>query len=182
MTRRKLNREGSGYSEFLSGSEVVPEGLHERVRAELEARMKPSFFRILFSILKAQIILGALTLLVCPQFGIGPLGGGDGLMGWVESYGHLICGTYCGSIFVGLNVLYARFFLPLDDRNAIRSEPMLPFGVLGVISFSLIVMVSLMWNGIVPHLHAEFVGGWLFAFLWIPLVGLRLGFRGRVSE
>jgi hypothetical protein len=182
MTREKSIPKDSGFSEFVSGSEVVPEGLHERVRMELEARMQPSFFKVLGSLLKAQIILGALTLLVCPQFGIGPLGGGDGLMGWVESYGHLVCGTWCGSIFVGLNVLYSRFFLPLDDRNAIRSGPLLPYGVLGVISFLLMLIVSLMWNGSVPHLHPEFVGAWLFSFLLLPLVGLRFGFRHGIPE
>jgi hypothetical protein len=182
MTKQQSKLKDSGYSEFRSRSETVPESIYARVRADLEGRMKPGFVRVVLEVLKTQIILGTLTLLVCPQFGIGPLGGGDGLMGWVESYGHLVCGAYCGSIFVGLNVLYARFFLSLDFRNAIRTEPLLPFAALGVISFLLILLVSTMWNESVPHLHAEFVGAWLSAFVLIPLVGLRFGFRRGIAE
>jgi hypothetical protein len=182
MKRDQSKQKAGTYAVFLSGNESVPESVFTRVRSDLEGRMKPGFLRVLFEILKTQIILGALTLLVCPQFGVGPLGGGDGLMGWVESYGHLVCGLYCGTIFVGLNVIYSRFFLSLDYKNAIRAEPLLPFAVLGVISFLLILIVSTMWNETVPHLHAEFVGAWLSAFVVTPLLGLRFGFRRGFAE
>jgi hypothetical protein len=162
--------------------DAVPEDLYVRVRSALERKMDPGFLRVFLEILKSQIILGALTLLFCPQFGIGPLGGGDGLMGWVESYGHLVCGVYCGSVFVGLNVVYVRFFMSLDYKNTIRKEPFLPFALLGLISFLLLVLISVMWNGSVPHLHAEFVGAWLAAFVMMPSAGLRLWFRRRIPE
>jgi len=168
--------------EFLEGGEPVPSSVLKRTEAEIRRRMNPSFLRVWLELLKIQVISGAFTLLVCPQFGIGPIGGGEGIMGWVSEFGHWICGAYCGSVFVIFNVIYARFFLDLDILHALRSNPILPYAALGLTSLSTLVLTSLMWNGSVPHLHAEFVFAWMMAFVGLPVLGFGVRLNRRLAE
>ncbi len=180
MKKTKVEEQGLG--DFLGNVESVPSHVFTKTESEIRRQMKPGFFKVLRELLRVQVISGALTLLICPQFGIGPLGGGEGIMAWVSEFGHWVCGAYCGSVFVFLNVIHVRFFLGLDYLHAIRSNPILPYAALGAASLSTLVLGSFMWNKSVPHLHAEFVMAWFCAFVGLPALWLGIRFRKRLAE
>lgn len=92
-----------------------------------------------------QSIAAAATLLICPQFGIGPLGGGHGISAWVMQYGSVACGAFCGSIFFGFATLVSlsvmrreeAFWLKRNQTFIISSVFIILFGTLMLSKWSL---------------------------------------------
>lgn len=99
----------------------IPPHLTARVMEYAEVELAPRSTLIQFYLTMA---LGALvTLLFCPQFGIGPLGGGHGITHWVMSLGPWVCGAFCGAVFLGAGALAALAFLsPAQWRWVLRQQ------------------------------------------------------------
>ncbi len=57
------------------------------------------------------LIGAAITLSFCPQFGVGPIGGGHGISHWVMPYGPWVCGAFCAAVFTGLGTLLSALSL-----------------------------------------------------------------------
>ncbi len=114
-----------------------------REYAKIEFSPAPTVYR--FMVL--QILSAAATLLVCPQFGIGPLGGGHGISQWVMAYGDLVCGAYCGMIFFGFSTLISlsvmrreeAFWLKRNQYFVLSGVFILTIGLLMVSKFTLSV-------------------------------------------
>ncbi|MBY0517060.1 MAG: hypothetical protein K2P81_09140 [Bacteriovoracaceae bacterium] len=89
----------------------TPPHLTKNIMEYAEVELRPAKTLLYFYFL---MTLGALvTLLICPQFGVGPIGGGHGISGWVMPYGAFACGAYCGAVFVGAGTLAASAFLSM---------------------------------------------------------------------
>lgn len=81
----------------------LPTQLSEQVLAYAQVSLAPR--RTLWRFYGALVLGAALTLLVCPQFGVGPWGGGHGISHWVMPYGAFACGVFCAAVFVGAGTL-----------------------------------------------------------------------------
>lgn len=82
---------------------TIPPHVTQKVMeyAEIELHPKKTILRFYLT-----LTLGALvTLLVCPQFGIGPIGGGHGISHWVMPYGAFACGAFCAALFVSFGTI-----------------------------------------------------------------------------
>ena len=109
------------------------------------ARIELSPFPTLSRFFVLQLLSAAATLLVCPQFGIGTLGGGHGISGWVMQYGNFACGAFCGAVFYGAATVMSltvmrreeAFWLRRNQSYVLSSVFLLIFGVLMVIKWSL---------------------------------------------
>ena len=92
-----------------------------------------------------QLLGAAATLLVCPQFGFGPLGGGHGISGWGRQYGNLACGAFCGLVFFGFSTLMSltvmrreeALWLQRNQSFMLTGVFMVLFGLLMLSKFSL---------------------------------------------
>ena len=161
----------SEYAEFCEPNEqatppsVVTVRVHDYVKSELMPDLKTTFSQLLL----IHVIAGGVTLLICPQFGIGPLGGGSGLVGFVEQYGHIVCGIFCGSFFVSLTTVLSWFFLRNEIQKSIQQNQLAIYLFLALFSFSTLVPFSLMLGGQMPHLHVEFIAPWILSFTVFPI-------------
>jgi len=95
-----------------------PPALMDCVRRDLQ----PSALRIGLRLGAVHAVAGALTLAICPQFGIGPIGGGHGLMGVFMQFGEFACAAGCGSFFMGASVLTSLMILTPDELRVIRQQ------------------------------------------------------------
>lgn len=87
----------------------VPTHLSQRVLGYASVELSPQATLLRFY---AAMLVGAvITLLVCPQFGVGPLGGGHGIAHWAMAYGAFACGAFCSAFFVGTGTLCAVLVL-----------------------------------------------------------------------
>jgi hypothetical protein len=118
--------------------------LSMKILESVKNDLSPAFSKVLTRLIQIQFIAGAITLSVCPQFGVGPIGGGSGLVGFVEQYGHLVCGAFCGAFFLIFAAIFAGLFLSRPERKKISENPLLAFSSVSMISFVLLSLISLM--------------------------------------
>ena len=146
-------------NDFLENNEKVPTSLYLETLKLSKISLNPKLLITKFFILN---FVGALaTLIICPQYGFGPFAFSGAVMNVIMSYGPVICGIFCSSIFfLGGNALsYA--FLNLSERKWVVRH-----GYSMIIPYvSFIFMLGMALKSIAPgHIHhdvAAYYGSWL---------------------
>ena len=158
-------------SEFLA----LPQSdeRHERPPVELMNRVRrdlaPGFGHIAGRLAGIHAIAGSISLLVCPQFGVGPLGGGDGLMGFFMQFGELACAVGCGSFFMGMTALASQWILNPDEKRALRAQGWLQYPWLAAASWGLLMLIG---EGSLAS--AEYLFSWLLAAVGAGMIASRM--------
>ncbi|MEZ4751336.1 MAG: hypothetical protein R3B54_12180 [Bdellovibrionota bacterium] len=157
---KDINKE---FKSFLQpGEEDVPEKLRS---ATLRKTTRDLIFipgQFFLKLVAVQAVAGVLTLLVCPQFGLGPLGGGQGAMAWVMDFGPVACALFCGSIFLGSSALLSLFSFRWAERRYLYQQRLWIFPLLGVASvFALMLASAIHFQSLHVLQHLE------FAFYWV---------------
>lgn len=103
------------FRDFLEGSSKVPASVYrDSLQASMVA-MAPG--RVLSKFYFLNIVGALYTLVFCPQYGFGPMGGG---LGFIEKIMHLdpvSCGLICGSIFFAGGNLFSFLVLNRSERK-----------------------------------------------------------------
>lgn len=138
------------FQQFLQTEEVnVPLSLKSSVLEEVKEALNPSPLLVFRQLLFVHLFAGSVTLVFCPQFGIGPFGGMDGLMSVVMQYGTWACALYCGSIFMALTAITGYLVLGSVQRRVIFRTGLWQFAMLGFISMAGLMLIS----GLRGHLY-----------------------------
>jgi hypothetical protein len=97
-------------------------------------------------------LAGLISLLFCPQFGLNPMGVSEHFFHQLMSYGHFVCGAFCGAIFMGSGSFVAAFIF---KKNEIQFINMKFLGKLTLISiffiFGFMMINFFMSNDINSH-------------------------------
>jgi hypothetical protein len=149
-----------------------PAGVSARVKMKIEESLQPALSTAVTQVFGLHAVSASVTLLVCPQFGIGSFGGGKGLMGFVEAYGHVVCGLFCGAFFMSLTAVLAPFWLSSPVRRVLSRNPLALAGLMSLSSLSGLLLLALMVRGEVPHLHLEFLLPWFGAAVLSAYAGI----------
>lgn len=119
-------------------------------------------------------LLGALaTLIICPQYGFGPFGFETAFVNVIMSYGPVVCGIFCASIFfLGGHLLAYLFLSDLERKWVMKHEYAL---VIPYVSF--IFMLGMGLKNIFPgHIHHDvfsYYGSWLVTAFGISILVLK---------
>jgi hypothetical protein len=138
---------------------TIPPHLTQKVMeyAEIELHPQKTLWRFYFT-----LTLGALvTLLICPQFGVGPIGGGHGISHWVMPYGAFACGAFCAGLFVSVGTLCGVLALTRAQWNWVWRHHF--FIVVPPISVLFIALMGVKLMTGVSGMHES----GLFYFAWI---------------
>lgn len=167
------------YREFMDEStiKIPPSALTEKIKEVVIHDLNPSWISVMLKLLFVHFLMSSLTLTVCPQFGIGPIGGGLGVLSIVESYGHFACGAFCGSLFFTGSVLVSALLFSTAQKRKIYQSTFASFSILAFISFGALILFTFMGKGKVPHLHLEFLAAWLIAGIGISILLSKLTMR-----
>jgi hypothetical protein len=130
------------YEDFLSGGSVAPprhcsEDLLKRIHTEL----KPSFVSTFLKMLGIEIVVGALTTFLCPQFGFG-LSTGFSLMDVLMKFGDSVCMFGCGAFFLGACAFVMSLLLNPEEMMLVRRSELLQFAGLTILSIGFFAFVS----------------------------------------
>ncbi len=101
-----------------------------------------------------QLLSAASTLLICPQFGIGPLGGGHGISAWVMQYGDFACGAFCGFIFFGFSTLMGLSVIRREEVLWLKRNQSYVLSGVFVLIFSTLMISK--WSLNVGSMHESF--------------------------
>jgi hypothetical protein len=172
MTQNTGSKESqtSELSEFLSlkqeSSSAFSPG--ELLLSEVRSDLHPSFFRMAARLGAIHLVAGSSTLLVCPQFGVGPLGGGEGLMGVFMRFGEWACALGCGGFFASMTALAAWVFLSRDERRVLRAQGALHYSWIMVASVGLFMLV-----GEARSSELSYIALWLLGALAVGIFSSR---------
>lgn len=155
------------FKDFANSGESPPRNISDSIRGRVHQALHPSLERVIAKLLPVQLLAGALTLLICPQLGVGAaLFGPHGLvMPLFMPLGDLACAGLCGALYLSLSTALGLAFLTKEEVRAVSERGYLHITVLVAVSFA-----GLMLSGgaggrleYVVWLVGAGLGGWLAA-------------------
>ena len=142
------------------------------IRSEVSKELHPSPWLVLVRLFILVCSSGALTLLVCPHFGLG-YGSMFGMMDLVMRYGDHFCQALCGSIFIGVGTILAAIVLRPEELVVIRRHRVLQLTVVSAGVLGLFVCAG---AAAISTLGLFWMIGALFGGLLTFEIGFRLRF------
>jgi hypothetical protein len=136
------------------------------------------------TLLKFYLALGLgafVTLSICPQFGLGPIGGGHGIGHWVMSYGPLVCGAYCGAIFLGIGMLVAISVLRTPEWRWVWRHHVTLTLIPSVGLFFLLMLFKWFFQTEAMHETFSYYAGWIIMGVGISLMIMQVAHKWRHS-
>lgn len=122
------------FAEFAAAEAVpVPTEISETILNKVSSDLHPSGIRVFLKTAALQTVLGFVTLLFCPQFGIS-LTSSSGIMPYLMKYGDSVCMLGCGAVFTSLSLLAASLLLKPEEVRALKERQVLQLGFLVVLS------------------------------------------------
>ncbi len=170
---KKEAEELKEFSEFCicdCACEKPASAVQEKINAELNPTSSAVFVKTMI----IYIIASALTLTVCPQFGIGPIGGGAGILGFVMKYGHFACGAFCGAFFLSGSALLTAIFMNRAQKRVVEKHYFGFFVPVALLLLTALIIISNIVNGSNPHLHPEFISAWILSGVLFSIAFFRV--------
>lgn len=87
-------------------------------------RVNPQWSKVLIKLGLIQLVTLLATLSICPQWGVGLIGGFEGMRALFMIFGHLVCEFLCGAFYAGSFLLSMSWFLDVFENRKAWSQPM----------------------------------------------------------
>ncbi|HLB58639.1 MAG TPA: hypothetical protein VJL87_00955 [Bdellovibrionota bacterium] len=127
------------FVEFVSTPSIEPPTrISEDVFTHVKQALNPSPFKVFIKISLIHLIMGTLTLLFCPQFGVSPFKG-IGLMAIFMHLGPIGCMISCGALFLGTSMLTASLILRPEEIKILRKGTIFHLLVLSLFSMAILI-------------------------------------------
>lgn len=170
-------REQEDFKAFMT-SEVEPSSkLNHEILRYVERDLSTLPWYTFAKALGVHWIAGALTLLVCPQFGWNPFETSPHLPHIFMQYGMWACGLFCGTIFMALGSILTLIMLPLDQRHYIEKHGFRYALVISSFSIAALMLLGRGSSGFDIYMTESFISFWLVGailFDWAMLKGNKL--------
>jgi hypothetical protein len=170
----------SDFKDFLnSQTKQIPEkiknSLHNRILNEIRIDNTP-LLNIFLKYFIINLAAGSLTLLICPQFGIGPLNGSHGVSHYFMQFGGWACGLFCASVFFVSSHLFS---LAILHRRELRRLYRNPSSIPLTIALTLFIFMSTGFtiNFDPMFFRFDFIATWIFAGLALTYLSFEARFR-----
>ena len=132
------------FLDFLNTKEILPPN---EVYTNILNKVKNDFKEINAKKLIAKFILinfmaGVFTLTVCPQFGLGPIGGGHGISHYFMHIGLWACAVFCSAFYFLIAQTIALITLTNREIRWIAQKRFFVLPALVVLSFIVLNMIG----------------------------------------
>ncbi len=167
-----LPSDNQEFQAFLQAEEArPPQGLSEHILSQVHGDLHPSAWKILGKLSLIHLVVANLTLLFCPQFGVGWTKH-LGLLSALMNLGHTVCMASCGMIFVGLSLLAASLLLYPEELRALRKKAAFQVASISLLSLAVLICfgATMVWTVGLAWFGGALLGG---------LVSVELVFRTR---
>ena len=122
------------FREFLTIEPVQPKAeLSQKILSRVQTDLNPSAWMVFPKIALIHAFVGALSLLLCPQFGVSP-NDSMGVMAVFMKYGEHVCMLACGGVFLGGSALAASLILRPEEIRTLRRTELFQFFILSLLS------------------------------------------------
>ena len=130
------------FQEFLNSDGITPPAkVTEAIFSRINRDLNPPAWAVFTKLALVQAVVGTITLLFCPQFGIG-LFSGMGLMSIFMGLGETACMAACGGLFLGTGALVGSLILKPEEVKIIRRNRLLQLALLGTLSIGTFICLG----------------------------------------
>ena len=134
MERNNKKSWETEFREFAEAESVsVPEALSAHVLETIHHEMNPAALTVFTKVVFIQAVVGAVSLLFCPQFGVS-LTSSLGIMPYLMKFGESVCMLGCGGLFAGLSLLAASLLLKPEEVRSLKQHEVLHLVSLATLS------------------------------------------------
>lgn len=131
------------FSEFMESDIITPpEALSQKILSRTKKLINPSPWLVFLKLLGIHSIFGTLSLAICNQFGLNPFNTHLSLSEYFMTFGHSVCMTLCGVIFVGFSLLAAWMILSRDEFYVIKKNYLIQVFSLSFLSLAVFVALG----------------------------------------
>ncbi len=122
------------FREFADSEAIaVPEAVSAQLFETVHEELNPKALSVFTKVVLFQAIVGFVSLLFCPQFGIS-LTSSLGIMPYLMKFGESVCMLGCGALFAGLSLMAASLFLRPEEVRALKQHEVLHLVSLATLS------------------------------------------------
>jgi hypothetical protein len=156
MTNKNSEKEWmDDFKDFMeSDGSPVPAELSKNILSRIEKALNPSAWIVFAKLTAIHSILGTLSLAICNQFGMNPFNTTYSLMNYFMQFGHSVCMTLCGFIFIGLSISLGFFILNSDEVRIFKNNSLIQIFSLSMISLAaffafgaeLVLSIAVLWT------------------------------------
>lgn len=127
------------FEEFMStDAAAVPAEATEKVVSQVHDLMNPNIITVFLKILVWHLAAGYMSLAICHQFDMNPFNTQYSLDNWFMSFtSHEVCMVLCGGLFVSVGLMFAGYFLSIEEVIALKKNVVLQTLSLGLLSLGL---------------------------------------------
>ena len=142
------------FNDFVSHKDAsVPEELSQKIFSYVHRDLNPSPSKVFVKLTVIHALVGTLSLSICDQFGMNPFNRSFSLSEYFMRFGHSVCMSLCGFLFLSLSVLIAWFFLRPEELQRlwktswiqIPSIAMLSLAAFAALGADLFVGIAGLW-------------------------------------
>ena len=128
--------------EFLScEAHQAPYDISNDLRQKIHSELNPPVPVVFSKLATSMLFAGGLTMLVCPQFGVGG-NFGTWMMDIAMQYGMEACHFACGAFFSSVGILAALMILNSEEIKLLRKTRILQLGAVTALSLSLFICLG----------------------------------------
>jgi hypothetical protein len=130
------------FHEFIGSDPVEPpKALSEQILSRVRADMHPAAWRVFSKVALVHLVVGTLSLLFCPQFGLS-ISGNPGMFGLLMYFGDKACMLGCGAVFLTGTAFVSSLVLSPEEIRAIRRTGLLQFSILSIASLGVFLFTG----------------------------------------
>lgn len=145
------------FIEFLSTKPISPpREITKNIIEKISRDLNPSSLSVFGKVSLIHLLVGSITLLFCPQFGLGFLSG-MGIMHLFMALGSFGCALLCGSFFLGFSTLTVALILRPEEIRVVRKNNFIQISLLAI--FSLLIFILFGEVIVTGHSLAWLLGG-----------------------
>tara|TARA_R110000868_G_scaffold209490_7_gene459328 strand:+ start:2556 stop:3107 length:552 start_codon:yes stop_codon:yes gene_type:complete len=170
-----MTKNSNEFIDFLrKETDSMSPNIKSQILNKMKTKISPPIKDIWPKFVISQLAACLATLSVCPQFGIGPLGGGHGLGHLFMSFGEAACAAFCGAFFLATGTAVAAVLLRKGERRELFQYRFRIIGAVGVTTFLVFMILGktlqlpMLFNGVIPSIS------WLVAAMGSALLVLQL--------
>lgn len=143
MTKNKTSAAWEkDFSDFLSAENTYPPlELTNSITALVHGKLNPSPWSVFGKISFIQVVVGAVSLLFCPQFGVG-FTSSMGIMPYLMRFGEGVCMLGCGAVFTGISLLAGSFLLRPEEVRVLKDRKILQLTSLATLSLGALLCLG----------------------------------------
>lgn len=161
------------FKDFVEAKDAsVPEDVSKKILSYVHRALNPSAWVVFLKLLSIHAVVGTLSLGVCNQFGMSPFHTGFSLSEYFMKFGHSVCMTLCGFLFLGLTVSFSKIVLRPEEFIVLKRNTFVQVFFLSLAS--IVAFLAFGAELVFGALALWLVGALLGGLATIQLIGPRI--------